>query len=416
MSLSSLPRALSRSRQGSLLGGHGGFRAPLPSPPPPPLLDSASGGLGFVRRYLTSALVHRSAAANAPGKVGDWRSLLANSQSRRLFCDQSKKNYDKSCPNGKEEPKGDGSDKSESKQKFNSGSQWNFQEKLDKLFRFLAPVFLLELILSTLPLSTAQHEISFQEFKNKLLEPGLVDHIVVSNKEVAKVYVRSSPLTKQNQDSDIHITTNHLPGKEAPSIYKYYFNIGSVDSFEEKLKEAQEALGIDRHDYIPVTYGPAEVSWFQEILKLAPTVIILGLLYVVGKGMQSGFSIGGGSGKGGRSIFNIGKVQVTKMDKNSKDKVFFKDVVGCDEAKQEIMEFVHFLKNPKKYEELGAKIPKGALLVGPPGTGKTLLAKATAGESGVPFLSISGSDFMKMFVGVGPSREWDQPLVVPTYC
>lgn len=357
-----------------------------------------------MRRYLTSALVHRSAAANAPGKVGDWRSLLANSQSRRLFCDQSKKNYDKSCPNGKEEPKGDGSDKSESKQKFNSGSQWNFQEKLDKLFRFLAPVFLLELILSTLPLSTAQHEISFQEFKNKLLEPGLVDHIVVSNKEVAKVYVRSSPLTKQNQDSDIHITTNHLPGKEAPSIYKYYFNIGSVDSFEEKLKEAQEALGIDRHDYIPVTYGPAEVSWFQEILKLAPTVIILGLLYVVGKGMQSGFSIGGGSGKGGRSIFNIGKVQVTKMDKNSKDKVFFKDVVGCDEAKQEIMEFVHFLKNPKKYEELGAKIPKGALLVGPPGTGKTLLAKATAGESGVPFLSISGSDFMKMFVGVGPSR------------
>lgn len=84
--------------------------------------------------------------------------------------------------------------------------------------------------------------------------------------------------------------------------------------------------------------------------------------------------------------------------------VFFKDVAGCDEAKQEIMEFVHFLKNPKKYEELGAKIPKGALLVGPPGTGKTLLAKATAGESGVPFLSISGSDFMEMFVGVGPSR------------
>lgn len=84
--------------------------------------------------------------------------------------------------------------------------------------------------------------------------------------------------------------------------------------------------------------------------------------------------------------------------------VYFKDVAGCDEAKQEIMEFVHFLKNPKKYEELGAKIPKGALLVGPPGTGKTLLAKATAGESGVPFLSISGSDFMEMFVGVGPSR------------
>lgn len=121
-------------------------------------------------------------------------------------------------------------------------------------------------------------------------------------------------------------------------------------------------------------------------------------------GMQSGLGVGGPGGKGGRGLFNIGKANVTKLDKNSKDKVFFKDVAGCDEAKQEIMEFVHFLKNPKKYQELGAKIPKGALLVGPPGTGKTLLAKATAGEAGVPFLSICGSDFMEMFVGVGPSR------------
>lgn len=103
-------------------------------------------------------------------------------------------------------------------------------------------------------------------------------------------------------------------------------------------------------------------------------------------------------------IFNIGKAQITRADKNSKNKIYFKDVAGCEEAKQEIMEFVHFLQNPKKYEDLGAKIPKGALLVGPPGTGKTLLAKATAGESAVPFLSISGSDFMEMFVGVGPSR------------
>ncbi|KAG9155921.1 hypothetical protein Leryth_004184 [Lithospermum erythrorhizon] len=113
---------------------------------------------------------------------------------------------------------------------------------------------------------------------------------------------------------------------------------------------------------------------------------------------------GGLGGKGILKIFNIGKAPVTKMDKNSKNKVFFKDVAGCDEAKQEIMEFVHFLKNPKKYEELGAKIPIGALLVGPPGTGKTLLAKATAGESDVPFLSIAGSDFVEMFVGVGAAR------------
>ncbi|CAL2268089.1 unnamed protein product [Prunus armeniaca] len=136
-------------------------------------------------------------------------------------------------------------------------------------------------------------------------------------------------------------------------------------------------------------------------MRYGPTALLLGALWFMSRKMPS---IGGPGGKGGRGIFNIGKAQITKLDKNAKNKVFFKDVAGCDEAKQEIMEFVHFLKNPKKYEELGAKIPKGALLVGPPGTGKTLLAKATAGESRVPFLSISGSDFMEMFVGVGPSR------------
>lgn len=100
-------------------------------------------------------------------------------------------------------------------------------------------------------------------------------------------------------------------------------------------------------------------------------------------------------------------LQVQTIDKNAKDKIVFKDVAGCDEAKQEVMEFVKFLKSPGKYKEIGAKIPKGALLTGPPGTGKTLLAKATAGEAGVPFLSISGSDFMEMFVGVGPARVRD---------
>uniref|UniRef100_A0ACD5WJY4 Uncharacterized protein n=1 Tax=Avena sativa TaxID=4498 RepID=A0ACD5WJY4_AVESA len=394
MSLSTLSRALarsSRSRQGYLLGGHGVLRAPLPG--------AESGGLGLVRRYLTSALVSRAATANGAGKARDWRFLMANSQSRRLLSDQSKKN----CPKEKKEaPKGDGTNKSESKQTSNSGSQKNFQEKVAKLFKeVLGPVLLLGIVLSTISSSSSEHEISFQEFKNKLLEPGLVDRIVVINKSVAEVYVRSSSLTKQNQDSNTSITTTHLPGKETRSRYKYYFNIGSVDSLEEKLEEAQKALGIDRHDYIPVTYAE-KVSWFKEILKFAPVVLIVGLLYVVGK--KTKISISGGSGNGGLNIFNIGKAKVTKMDKNSKNKVFFKDVAGCDEAKQEIMEFVHFLKNPKKYEELGAKIPKGALLCGPPGTGKTLLAKATAGESGVPFLSISGSDFVEMFVGVGPSR------------
>ncbi|XP_050242566.1 ATP-dependent zinc metalloprotease FTSH 8, mitochondrial-like isoform X3 [Quercus robur] len=247
-------------------------------------------------------------------------------------------------------------------------------------------------------------KISFQEFKNKLLEPGLVDRIVVTNKSVAKVYVRSSPRVKNQTNDDVaQSPINGTPTNGNASQYKFYFNIGSVESFEEKLQEAQEALGIDPHDYVPVTYV-SQVNWYQELMRFAPTVLLLGSLWFMGRRMQSGFGVGGSGGKGGRGIFNIGKAHITKVDKNAKNKVYFKDVAGCDEAKQEIMEFVHFLKNPKKYEELGAKIPKGALLVGPPGTGKTLLAKATAGESAVPFLSISGSDFMEMFVGVGPSR------------
>ena len=282
-----------------------------------------------------------------------------------------------------------------------------------------------------------------------------MDHIVITNKSVAKVYVRSSP---QNQTSDdvVQGPVSGSPAKGNGGQYKYYFNIGSVESFEEKLEEAQETLGIDSHDFVPVTYV-SEMVWYQELMRFAPTLLILGSLLYMGRRMQGGLGVGGGGGKGARGIFNIGKAHVTKVDKNAKNKVsflfpkvdffcciqffilfypplaititlflftmckkctqesvffffavlvqvYFKDVAGCDEAKQEIMEFVHFLKNPKKYEDLGAKIPKGALLVGPPGTGKTLLAKATAGESGVPFLSISGSDFMEMFVGVGPSR------------
>ncbi|PUZ65672.1 hypothetical protein GQ55_3G243500 [Panicum hallii var. hallii] len=413
MTLASLARALGRSarssrpRQCFQLGGLGGARSPPAPPlPPPPVHGGEGGGLGFVRGYLTAASA-ACLARPAAGKAVDWRYLLASPQFRRLFSGESKKNYENYYPKGKKEvPKGDGSKKSESKQESNTDEGWNFQESAMKnLQNFLAPLLILGLMLSSMSSSTSdQKEISFQEFKNKLLEPGLVDRVVVSNKSVAKVYIRTSPQPKsQGQNSDTHISTTDVPVKPAPSRCKYYFNIGSVDSFEEKLEEAQESMGIDPHDFVPVTYV-SEVNWFQEVMRFAPTAFLVGLIYLMGKRMQSGFNIGGGPGKGRGGIFNIGKATVTKMDKNSKNKVFFKDVAGCDEAKQEIMEFVHFLKNPKKYEELGAKIPKGALLVGPPGTGKTLLAKATAGESGVPFLSISGSDFMEMFVGVGPSR------------
>ncbi|PHT36303.1 ATP-dependent zinc metalloprotease FTSH 3, mitochondrial [Capsicum baccatum] len=253
-------------------------------------------------------------------------------------------------------------------------------------------LFIVTVLSSILLLSyLEQEQISFQEFKIKLLEPGHVDRIVVANKEVALVYIRnSSPGNNQTSDDTVQSPTSGTNGRRNLSHLKYYFNIGSVELFEQKLKEAQEASGIDPHNYVPVVYVN-ELDWLPELMKFCVVILLAAILYYMDLG-------------GVRGIFSIGKARFMKMDKNAKNKVLFKDVAGCDEAKQEIMEFVHFLKNPKKYEDLGAKIPKGALLVGPPGTGKTLLAKATAGESGVPFLSISGSDFLEMFVGIGPAR------------
>ncbi|KAL6336827.1 hypothetical protein AAG906_036141 [Vitis piasezkii] len=248
-------------------------------------------------------------------------------------------------------------------------------------------------ILSILGLLVNARQLSFQEFKKKLLEPRLVDYIVVANKLVAKVYVKDSSLiTNHTHDDDDAVQDpNHgTPARGNMGQYRYYFNIGSVESFEEKLEEAQETLGIDPHNYVPVTYV-SEMNWFQELFKLVPLALLVGSLWYMRQRIQQGGLGVGGTGGRGRGIFNIGKAHIAKLDKNSKNKL-----AGCDEAKQEIMEFVHFLEKPKKYEELGAKIPKGALLVGPPGTGKTLLAKATAGKSDVLFLSISGSDFMEM--------------------
>lgn len=361
------------------------------------------GGAGLVRSYLTS-ICAKGQIIKPKIDASEVQFFAKNLGLRRLFCSEApkRKNYENYYPKGKREvPKGEGQ---KSGSKGEDSSKSDNRENLMKQYQSLiSPLMFFAFVLSSIFLTPQeQKQISFQEFKNKLLEPGLVDHIVVINKSVAKVYVKTSlPNTIQSSEEGVQGPNSSDVGPRGNvSHYKYYFNIGSVDTFEEKLEEAQEALGIDPHNYIPVTYS-SETNWIQELIRLTPTLLLLGTLYFMGKRMQ--INVGSG-GKGARGIFNIGKAQVTKLDKNSKNKVYFKDVAGCDEAKQEIMEFVHFLKNPKKYEELGAKIPKGALLVGPPGTGKTLLAKATAGESDVPFLSISGSDFMEMFVGVGPAR------------
>eukprot|EP00877_Chromochloris_zofingiensis_P003312 jgi/Chrzof1/12982/Cz07g15070.t1 len=272
-------------------------------------------------------------------------------------------------------------------------------------------------------------EISFQEFKTKLLGQGQVAKLEVTNGNTVRVYVKPRHTVKDSTLSgvatsdgavDLAAEEHHsfqTQGSPQGQVLKYYFKIGSVDSFERKLDEAQKELNVPSANYVPVQYN-YEVSLLSTAMEFLPTLLILGWAYWLfsrqmrqGMGGMGGLGglgrRGGGGGGGGGGFFGMVRANVATVDKNAKEKVSFKDVAGCDEAKQEIMEFVDFLKNPSKYQNLGAKIPKGALLVGPPGTGKTLLAKATAGEAGVPFLSISGSDFMEMFVGVGPARVRD---------
>ncbi|EIM20099.1 ATP-dependent metallopeptidase Hfl [Wallemia mellicola CBS 633.66] len=222
-----------------------------------------------------------------------------------------------------------------------------------------------------------EREVTWQEFRTGYLDRGLVERLVVVNRNKVRVGLRG----------------------DVPSSYGMYFSIGSVDAFERHLDEAQKELGVPNHEKIPVAYHE-ETSPLNMILHFAPTLLFAGLLYWMSR------RAGAGSGAGG-GIFGIGKSRAKLFNHENEIGTRFKDVAGMDEAKEEIMEFVKFLKEPEKFERLGAKIPRGAILSGPPGTGKTLLAKATAGEAGVPFLSVSGSEFVEMFVGVGPSRVRD---------
>ncbi|KAG0198405.1 AAA ATPase afg3, partial [Mortierella sp. NVP41] len=228
-------------------------------------------------------------------------------------------------------------------------------------------------------------EITWQEFRSTFLDRGLVDRLVVLNRNRVKVFLRGD-------------APGQIPGTlSQPYGTTYTFSIGSVEAFERKLDEAQLELGIPGSERIPVSYRD-EVNVLGTLIHFAPTLLLVGVLvYMAKKG-------GGGAGQG---IFGVGKSKAKLFNQETDITVKFKDVAGMDEAKVEIMEFVKFLKNPAAYEKLGAKIPKGAILSGPPGTGKTLLAKATAGEAGVPFLSVSGSEFVEMFVGVGASRVRD---------
>uniref|UniRef100_A0A4W4H3F7 AAA+ ATPase domain-containing protein n=1 Tax=Electrophorus electricus TaxID=8005 RepID=A0A4W4H3F7_ELEEL len=185
-----------------------------------------------------------------------------------------------------------------------------------------------------------------------------------------------------------------------PKQQYVWFNIGSVDTFERNLETAQLELGIEGENRLPVVYSTESDGSF--LLSMLPTVLIIGFLLFM---LRRGPAGAGRPGRGMGGLFSVSET-TAKVLRDEID-VKFKDVAGCEEAKLEIMEFVNFLKNPKQYQDLGAKIPKGAILTGPPGTGKTLLAKATAGEANVPFITVNGSEFLEMFVGVGPARVRD---------
>lgn len=227
---------------------------------------------------------------------------------------------------------------------------------------------------------TPSREITWQELRTAFLDRGLVEKLVVINRSKVKVY-----LVNGGQQS------------------QYWFSLGSVDAFERRMDEAQRELGIPSGERIPVAYHE-EISTASTLMHFAPTLLLVGLIWWMSR-KAGGAAGGGGGGPGG--IFSIGKSRAKMFNQETDVKMKFDQVAGMNEAKEEIMEFVSFLKKPERYEKLGAKIPRGAILSGPPGTGKTLLAKATAGEAGVPFLSVSGSEFVEMFVGVGPSRVRD---------
>ncbi|WP_299361101.1 ATP-dependent zinc metalloprotease FtsH [Winogradskyella sp.] len=226
------------------------------------------------------------------------------------------------------------------------------------------------------------------------LDRGDVAKVEIVNKREARVY-----LTKEAQEQEIHKKSK--PKTILPSVTpipNYKFEFGDLQNFEKDIRQSIEENGLNTE----VKYETEQNVWGDFLLTLLPFILIIGVWIFIMRRMSSG----AGGGAGGQ-IFNIGKSKAKLFDEKSDTKTSFKDVAGLEGAKEEVQEIVDFLKFPEKYTALGGKIPKGALLVGPPGTGKTLLAKAVAGEAKVPFFSLSGSDFVEMFVGVGASRVRD---------
>ena len=235
---------------------------------------------------------------------------------------------------------------------------------------------------------------NWKDFNNKMLQEGKVDRLTIVNKEKVFIYIKKEFLSEE-QFKNVSKTPIGNSQNLGPH---YYFEIGSVESFNLDLKEAQKDFEYD--ESLTPSYETRKDVLGDILGWIIPLVFFVGIWFFIMKRMS------GGAGGGGSQIFNIGKTKGKLVDK-ADIKVTFKDVAGLEGAKEEISEIVDFLKKPEKYTKLGGKIPRGAMLIGPPGTGKTLLAKAVAGEAKVPFFSLSGSDFVEMFVGVGASRVRD---------
>jgi cell division protease FtsH len=226
---------------------------------------------------------------------------------------------------------------------------------------------------------------------NEVLEKGEVAKVIVYNKIEAEVFLTENAI-KEEKHKDVK---NNFFNKENKGPHYKLDNIGNDEIFQNKLEAAKTEGKLKEYDL------KSKSNWGDIFISFLPLIIIIGVWIFIMRRMS------GGAGGGGGQLFNIGKSKAKLFDEKVDIKTTFKDVAGLEGAKEEIQEIVEFLKNPEKYTNLGGKIPKGALLVGPPGTGKTLLAKAVAGEAKVPFFSLSGSDFVEMFVGVGASRVRD---------
>jgi cell division protease FtsH len=242
--------------------------------------------------------------------------------------------------------------------------------------------------------SWSQPSITTQSEFQRYLIDGDIEKVEIVNRKIAKVY-----LTPDASKKEVHArkkgTSIFPPGPNDPA---YQFEFGDLQNFEDSFNTIKDENDLTSD----MVFRTESNAWGELLLSLLPFIVIIGIWIFIMRRMSSG----GGGGAGGQ-IFNIGKSKAKLFDEKTDVKTSFKDVAGLEGAKEEIQEIVDFLKTPGKYTALGGKIPKGALLVGPPGTGKTLLAKAVAGEAKVPFFSLSGSDFVEMFVGVGASRVRD---------